>query len=257
MKKQRSEHIRLDIIMLALTFGIHTLIEILLSVNSILSSDILYLDTVFPDITATAQSVFEVIAMSVGFSIIAVAFFMGHKKTPYILIYAGATVYRRLLAVAITLLINGALELDDLLMSLSVLILDVALLGVAAIISHIFSKKYRKKLAMEQNASVLFDSKAPKTDIASIYPFKKIYGKDNLLQGCLLSLGILLSAVKIISRTLALFITAPDSILMTVGGYAGDILIVVISYAVSCLLLSWLYGKNEKRKAMRILYNKD
>lgn len=257
MKKQISEHIRLDLIMLALTFGIHTAIEIILSVNSILSTDILYYNTIFPDILTTSVSILEVVVMCVGYSLIATAFFMGHKKLPYILIYTGAVIYRRILATAITLLINGGLDIDDIFMTLSVLILDILLLAVASIVAHIFSKKYRKVTAMAQNSSVLFDSNDIKPDIEPIYPFKKIYGKGNPLQGCLLTLGILLSAVKIISRTTALFIALPDSIIMTVGGYFSDVIIIVISYAVSCFLLSWLYSKNEKKQAMRKLYEED
>ncbi len=257
MKKQKYGHIRLDLIMLALTFGLQTIMEILLTVNSILSTDILYMDTFFPDIMTTAVSVLEVAAMSIGLSIVAVAFFMGHKNAPYVLIYVGATVYRRLLAVGITLLINGTVGLDDLLMSLSVLILDAAVLAVAVLICHLFSKKYRTASALAENGSALFGEGEKTVDISPIYPFKKIYGKGNLLQGCLLALGILLSAVKIVSRTLALTIALPDSALMTVGGYVGDLIIIVISYAVSCLLLSVLYSRNERRKAMRILYSED
>ena len=257
MKKQKYGHIRLDLIMLALTFGLQTLMEILLSVNSVLSTDILYMDTVFPDIMTTAVSVLEVAAMSIGLSIVAVAFFMGHKKTPYVLIYIGATVYRRLLAVGITLLINGTVGLDDLLMSLSVLALDGAVLAIAVLICYLFSKKYSTAEAIANAGSALFSENDRAVDISPIYPFKKIYGKGNLLQGCLLAIGILLSAVKVISRTAALAIALPDSILMTVGGYIGDIIIIVISYAVSCLLLSVLYSRNERRKAMRVLYGED
>ena len=257
MKKKISEHIRLDLIMLSLTFGIHTIIEIILSINSILSTDILYYNTLFPDILTTAVSILEIVVMCIGFSLIAVAAFMEHKKLPYILIYTGAVIYRRVLANAITLLINGSLEIDDIFMSLSVLVLDLLLLAVALLIAHIFSRKYRKTLAFTQKTSILFDSNDIRPDIEPIYPFKKIYGKGNLLQGCLLAFGILLSAAKIISRTTALFITLPSSVLMTVGGYFSDLLIIVISYAVSCFLLSLLYSQNEKKRAMHMLYGKD
>lgn len=257
MKKQEYGHIRLDLIMLALTFGAQTLMEILLSVNSILSTDILYMGTVLPDIMTTAVSILEVAAMSIGLSFIATAFFMGHKKAPYVLIYVGAAIYRRFLAVGITLLINGTVGLDDLLMSLSVLLLDGVVLAIAILICHLFSKKYRTAEAIAAGGSALFGDSDRKVDIDPIYPFKKIYGKGNLLQGCLLTLGILLSAVKVVSRTFALIIALPDSILMTVGGYVGDLIIIVISYAVSCLLLSVLYSRNERRKAMRMLYSKD
>ena len=252
MKSKKAEHLRLDIIMLILTFGIQTLMEILLTVNSILSTNVLYMDTVFPDIAVTAVSVLEIAAMSVGFSIICAAFFMGKKKAPFLLIYAGAALYRRLLAAGITLLI-GSLAIEDILMSVSIFVLDLAVLAFAAVIASIFATKYRRTSAA-YGPSTLFTDKELKTDIDPIYPFKKLYGKGNLLQSSLLSIGILLSAVKVISRTVGLIIAAPDNILMTVGSYVGDILIVVISYAISCLLLSVLYGQNEKRKAMRILY---
>ena len=201
-------------------------------------------------------SVLEIAAMSIGFSIIAIAFFMGHKKAPYLFTYIGAIVYRRILAAAITLLINGGLELDDLFMSATVIVLDILLVSVFAVIAHLFARSYQKK-SFPTDTSSLFDTGDTVHNIDPIYPFKKIYDKGNILQSCLLTLGILLSAVKIISRSTALFIAIPDNIFMTVIGYIGDVLIVVISYSISCLLLSWLYSINEKRKAMRILYDKD
>ena len=107
---------------------------------------------------------------------------------------------------------------------------------------------------MVAKASALFSNAVEKPDLSAIYPFTKIYGKGNPLQGCLLTLSILLSAVKLISRTVALFLSFPESILLTVGGYASDLLIVVISYALSCLVLSILYSQNEKRLALKKLY---
>ena len=92
------------------------------------------------------------------------------------------------------------------------------------------------------------------TDTDPIYPFKKIYGKDNSLQNALLFIGILLSAVMLVSRTVGIFMTPKINLPMTVIGYVGDILIAPLSYAISCLLLSVIYARNEKRKAMRKLF---
>ena len=255
MKKRVSENIRLDLIMLLLTFGLHTLMEILLSVNSILSTDVAYMDTVFPDIATTAASLLEIVTMSVGLSLICVAFFMGKKKIVYLSIFAAASLYRRILASVITLLID-TLSVGDLIMSVSVFLLDIAVLAAAAVIISIFSKKYIRSAAIKES-SALFTEGALKTEIDPIYPFKKIYGKGNSLQSALLSLGILLSAVMIISRTVGIILTPQVNIPMTIVGYVGDVLIVPLSYAVSCFLLSWLYAKNEKRKAMRQLFEAD
>ena len=257
MKKQNTQHIRLKLIMIGLTLGVQTLIEILMSVNSILSTDIIYYESIFPDIFNTAVSILEIAAMSIGLSFIATALFMGKRSLQYALIFAGAVLYRRIFALGITLLLNGSLELDDILMSISVFLLDLAVLIAALIICNLFAKKYRRNLAYLPNETALFGEESNGTCVSPVYPFQKIYGKDNLLQGCLLSIGILLSAVKVITRTFGLFIAAPDSIMLTVGGYIGDIVIIALSYAISCLLLSVLYGENEKRKAMHILYNKD
>ena len=252
MKKRASEHIRLDLIMLNLTFGLHTLMEIILSVNSILSTDVAYVDTVFPDIATTAVSLLEVAAMSAGLSLICVAHFMGKKKLIYFSIFAAASLYRRLLASIITLLIDE-LSVGDILMSLSVFLLDLAVLGAAALIIGIFARKYRRA-PVDNRTEALFTEEDLVTDVTSVYPFKKIYGKGNSLQSALLFLGILLSAVMIISRTVGILIAPTDKILMTVIGYLGDLLIIPMSYAISCFLLSYLYSKNEKKKAMRKLF---
>ncbi len=257
MKKNSSKHIRLDLVLLIITFGLHTAIELTLSVNSILWTDTLYRDTIFPDILTSLQSLLEMAVISAGLSVLAVVFFMGLKKLPCILVYSGALVYRRLLAMGITLIINGEIALDDIFMSLLSLLLDMLTLLVAILIIYLFSKNYRRRAAMATKASALFGDAVEKPDLSEIYPFTKIYGKGNPLQGCLLALGILLSAVKLITRTVALFVSVPESILLTVGGYASDLLIVVISYALSCLLLSVLYSQNEKRLAIKKLYGED
>lgn len=256
MKRKNTEHIRLDIIMFILTFGFQTLMEIILTVNSILSADVLYLDTIFPNIANTVVSILEVGAMSVGLSMICAALFMGKKRFPYLTIYAASIFYRRILALAMTMLV-GTLAIEDILMSVSVFILDITVLTIATVLISLFANKYRRVALENKDASALFDENALKTHVYPVYPFKKIYGKGNHLQSALLSIGILLSAVKIVSRTVGIIIAAPESILMTVGGYMSDLLIVVVSYAISCLLLSVLYGENEKRKAMRILYKED
>lgn len=256
MKRNSSEHIRLDIIMLIITFGAQSLMEIILTVNSILSTDILYMETLFPDILTTAVSILEIAAMSAALSIICAALFMGKKLLPFFLIYTGSVLYRRLLAVGITLLI-GDLAIEDLFMSLSVFILDLALLAVAIIIINSLAIKYRRRHVADENASSLFSDDTLKTDVSPVYPFTKIFSKSNPLQCAILAIGILLSAVKLISRTVGIIIIPPEALLMTVAGYLGDLLIVVVAYAVSCLTLSVLYSQNEKRKAMRILYNED
>lgn len=255
MKKRASEHIRLDLIMLILTFGMHTLIELLLSVYSILSTDVAFMDTVFPDIATTAVSLLDVVTMSAGLSFICVALFMGKKKLPYLSIFAAASLYRRSLASVITLLID-TLSVWDLIVSVSVFLLDIAVLAAAAVIISIFSKRYIRSASIKES-SALFTEGELKTDTDPIYPFKKIYGKGNSLQSALLSLGILLSAVMIILRTVGIILTPQVNIPMTIVGYVGDVLIVPLSYAISCFLLSWLYSRNEKRKAMRVLFDGD
>lgn len=257
MKKNSSKHIRLDLVLLIITFGLHTVIELTLTVNSILWTDTLYRDTVFPDILNALQSLLEMAVISAGLAVIATVFFMGLKKLSCILIYSGALVYRRILAIGITLIINGEIALDDIFMSLSSLLLDALILAVAVFIIRLFSRNYRLRTAMAAKASALFGDTIEKPELSVIYPFTKIFGKGNPLQGCLLALGVLLSAVKLITRTIALFVSLPDSILLTVGGYASDLLIVIISYALSCLLLSVLYSQNEKRLAIKKLYKED
>ncbi len=263
MKNKEFKPIRLNLVMLAITFGIHTLIEIILSTNSILSTNILYKETIFPDIFIILQSLLDVAVMSAGLSIIAAAFFMGHKKTTYILIYIGAVIYRRLLATAITLLISEV-AMEDILISCTYLALDMLILGIALIIIELFARNYKRRSAISSSASSLFSDKIEKPNISAVYPFTKIYGKDNPLQGCLLVLSVLLSAVNIIAHTVELIqvcISKPDNMWTVVGiysaTYAVDLIIIVISYAIPCLLLSVLYSQNEKRKAMYLLYKKD
>jgi len=255
MKKTESKNIRLDLYMFALTFGVQAIISFILTpIYSVFAADYIYRATIFTDIIRTLIDVFDVAAMTVGFSILAVAAFMGHKKFKYVIIYLGAVLFRRLGSIATTLIINHALEFDEIMMSLSVFALDIVLLLTTLLIVILFSRSYRKSLAMSSDEPILFNADAVKTDISKLYPFKKIYSRHNMLQVCLLTIGILLSAVKLISRTFAIIIESTESVMLTIGGYVGDVLIIIISYAISCFLLSWLYGRNEKKKALQKIY---
>ena len=262
MKKRASEHVRLDLIMLTLTFGIQTLIQIILSLNDLLASNVVYAESIFTDIASIAVNMLEISAMTAGLSIICVTRFMGKKKFPYSAIYAGSVLYRRLLALLTTLLFYESISVDDIWFSVSAFILDITMLTIAIVIFDIFAKKFRRKAVSHKKSSALFDEDATDINYTSVYPFKKIYGKGNTLQSALLSIGIMLSAVKIISRSIDILNMlinryTPENLLYVILSYVTDIMIVALSYAISCYLLSVIYGQNEKRVAMRTLFEKD
>lgn len=262
MKNKASKHVRLDLIMFALTFGIQTLIQIILPLNDILASNVEYAESIFTDIASIAVNMLDIAAMTVGLSIICVTRFMGKKKLPYSAIYAGSVLYRRLLALLTTLLFYGSIAVDDIWFSISAFILDITMLTIAIVIFDIFAKKFRRRAVSQKTGSTLFDEDTSKINYSSVYPFKKIYGKGNTLQSALLSIGIMLSAVKIISRSIDILNMlingyTPENLLYVILSYVTDIMIVALSYAISCYLLSVIYGQNEKRAAMRALFEKD
>lgn len=254
MKKVRSKHISLELVMLVLSFSIQALITLVFNpIQTVLISDIAFANTIIPDLVRGVIDLLDTAAMTVGFSLIAVAFFMRLPKAKLIYIYACSLILRQTLSIIISLLFNGTIEIDELLMSVSVLFFDAIALGIAILIARHFSKKYLYSSALQQKASLLFNDNSHKDNENSIYPFKKIYSRKNPLQSALLAYGIFLSAVKIFSRTVGLVFIRPD-ILITVSGYVTDILVFAISYAFACFLLSKLYSKNESRKAMEKLF---
>ena len=266
MKHPSSKHIRLDALTALFTFIPHGVIVFMLSPLYA----VLYSNTLVPDIVLTLIngliSVLDFAIASAGFTLITAAFFMNiRKKWMTVLIYLLASLFRRIASIGMTLLIYRVVSLEDVFINLTILTMDTAMLLVALAVIGAFSKYHIQKSALKQKASLLFNNDKASKNTEALYPFKKLFEKTNPLQVCLLCVGAVISFAKLLSRSADLFDTilvgtgtmSAGLIAITVLGYVADVLLVVLSYALSCFILSWLYGLNERRLTTSKLYGEN
>lgn len=257
MKKAYKTYVRLDLVMLITTFAASALISFVLTpLYSVFASDVIYGYTIIPELIRAAIDLLDIALMSVAFSIITVALFMKKRPTRFMLIYVASVLFRRLSLILVTFVTNGQVSIDDVLMSVSDLIFELILLAVIFAFSAYVFRKYCKSTLLKAKASALFGDGEGSDDVSALYPFKKIYSRSNPLQTCLLRNGIILSAVRIISRIIwDISYGAPSDageVLLMAAYYLSDVVIVVISYALSCLLISCLYRLYQKRSAKEL-----
>jgi len=133
-----------------------------------------------------------------------------------------------------------------------------ALLGLnALLIAKKRSVRYRGQKKWSSSDSALFgDHPAePLSDTDELYPFRKIFSRENPLQLCALIVGIILSAEKILFRLLFdLSYGAPESfaeVMIMVVYYASDILIGIIYYCISVLVYHQLLRPKKQKKKSR------
>lgn len=264
MNKTNSKHIRLDLCMLILVFGINALIIFLITPIRTVYGMSATTPPWFNDLLTTISVILETAAMTSGFSILAVVYFMDiKKKYKYFLVYVGGLVFKRIALFGTSFLTYRLLDelpekpadfaeffMDQIFMSLEVFLWDCLFLLAVALICYFFAKKQAEKNALQKKVSSLLNDETPAASAGVPYPFKKIYSIGNLLQSCLLVIAILFAGINIVIRTSGLIVFgATESIPSIIGGYATDILLFVISYALACFLITSLNKLNGRRIA--------
>ena len=244
----------LCIAMLISTLGISLLLSfgINLPYNIVCTNYVLYV-SILPDILVVLIDLFEVALFAAGFSIIIFSLFMKLPTVRLLLIYTASMLLRRAFDLCGALILGNALSVDDIVYNLLYFALDVAMGTAVFLISRARAKKHHIKLALNSKKDALFsnDEITADPDTASVYPFKKIYSKENPPQVCALSASIILSAVKIISRIIYdIGYGAPSlsEIPVMIIYYSSDILIGIILYAALTVGMNILFKQYKNQR---------
>lgn len=264
MKKTKSKHIRLDLAMLILVFGINAIIIFAITpVRTVYG----LADTTpqwFNDLLTAVSTVLIALAMTSGFTIIAAAFFMNaEKKYKLFLVYIGGLVFNRVMLFVTSFLtykllnelptrpdLFAELFMDQIFNTINVFIWDILFLLAAVLICKYFAKKQAEITSTIRKASVLLNDTDKVKKANAVFPFNKFYLPKNNLQYCLLAIALLFAGLNIIIRTVDIISNGlPESIPGLIGGYATDIVIFVIVYVFAGFLLTTLYKLDQKRKA--------
>ena len=260
--KETKKYIRLGLRMAILLFSIHALIFLVLTpIYEACQTDIV-IPVFICELIRGAIDIIDTAVRVIGFAILAIVFFMRtQKRLPFVLIYIGAFLFRYVGALSMSYIFNHEIQLGELYMSFSAFGLDLVFLGIALMIISGFARSYRRYSSVKQKRSTALEGDVTLNSKA-LYPFKKVFNSQNLLQCCYLVLGIYLSLIKIANRSVAVinqeFFTDEflyfDSNLALFGGYAVDALTFIIAYGIACLVAASFYKSYIRKKTAHEIF---
>lgn len=216
-------------------------------------SDVLFDSTPVPDIIRLLLDVTDVLSYSISFSIIIYSIFKFSFRHSFKLltIYSGAIFIKYLANFLITSFVNRFFDVSDILYIVLYFIFDIIMLSSICIFSYVFIRRFneRKKIIEKSNRTL----GQPQTDmVQDIFSSKKIFVRENPLHCSALATAIILSLAKLISRIYSdIYFGIPSSvagICWMIAYYLSDILIAIISYAVSLFIFNYLNSKDLKTK---------
>ena len=218
------------------------------------NTDIVLYTSVLPEILDALMDVTEIAVFAIGFGICMYACFHRASITQKLClmgILSGAVIFRRVCDLSVSLIVFSVIGIEDILDCVIYLILELILIwGIFLLIQSIASR-YFKKTALLSKASALFDNDfTPTVTVKALYPFPKIYSKENPMQVCALISGIVLSAVKVISRIIFdISYGAPEGIqeiLVMIVYYGSDIVLGILYYIGVLFLLTRLFKRKDR-----------
>lgn len=248
-KKSKKRLYRCMILTCAVLYGATSFVLSPLLV--ITSNNIVYATTNIPDFIGLASDMVIIGAYALSFSMIIYSVYRFNLRNSVMLAmtYCSAAFLRYTADIIITVIADGQISADDILAVMMYFFFDVALtLAVMLFINSSMKKFYRQFSAVERANAILHKEKVRARD--RIFPFSKILSTKNPVQNAALKTGIMLAAVKILTRVIYdLYYGGPqnvtDAIWMAVY-YLSDVLICVIVYLISLLCLSYFDKKEQK-----------
>ncbi len=238
---------RLTRLMLLFTYGLFALNSLGIAALFITcATDVLLSETVLPTLLDLLMDFIQILLIPIGaWSLIAFAYFRGESASVIrrlFGLYLGSLFFCRICNMAASLTFNGALYLEeDIIYAGWYLLLDLILAMALFFIVRAQGMRHRRRMATAE---------AP----IPVYPFQKLYDKNNPLHRCILGLGIIFSSIQILQRILydivysieAESLPAPSDIPVMIAYYLYDIAFAFAFYFLARLLLRVLFAKAKK-----------
>ncbi len=245
----------LSLMMLSVTFGLSAVLSLGLTLGlQYANTDIVLYASILPEVLGALIELCEILIYSFGFSVLIAATYMG-KSLPQVVglsaILSAACVFRRLCDLVSILIVFKELGIADFIEGVTYLLLDLILVWAMLWLIRGQFARYKRKRATTKKGSSLFSPEANYTPVLSDYfPFRKTYSNRNPVQVSLLTIAIIRSAVKLLSRVIYdIGYGAPESfeeVLIMSVYYLSDLLIGVLFYAVAILFLEKLFQRFKK-----------
>ena len=205
--------------------------------------------TVIPEIIEIVIDILDVITYALCFSIIIYSIFRFSCKGSFhiTIIYCAAVFLKYTANLIITFIIDSYIGFSDLWYVLIYFILDLFLLILILSFASYFIKNYYKQKTVLEKANNRLGIKNTSVK-EEIFSSGRIFSKKNPLQLSALTMGIIMSVTKILSRIrFDIYVGAPSSLsdtLWMITYYISDILIIPVMYTVAWLVFSHLEKKD-------------
>lgn len=211
------------------------------------ASDIITSVTIIPSLVELLIDSLDILAFVIAYSLI--IYSAATKNASYAIKLCGIYILGCLLRRMATLLMSiGSISQNDILSVVVYFMLEGIQAVIVTAIATSAAKKFHFTAAQMEKAARQLGDFSNYKDLE----FTRVYSRSNPLQSSALKAGIMLSAVKIISRIIYdISYGAPDGaseILTMVIYYFSDILICVIFYTLCWLIFSRLYKTDSTLK---------
>ena len=230
----------------AIIFALLSCVFMPLYVSS--SSNVIMSVTAIPEIIKAASDLFEIVAFALCYSIIifAAMTYSTKKAVSLSVIYVSACVLRRVIDLLITFILNSYIASDDILSVVFYLLMETAQVAFVLLVAIHVAKNYQMRRAELKKAARHLGSPVKVYAI----DFDKVYSGSNPMHRIMLSAGVMLSIIRILSRIrYDIFYGAPTStaeIITMVVYYLFDIFVCIGFYAISWFVLSKMHEMNKK-----------
>ncbi len=189
----------------------------------------------------------DIVLYAIVFSLIVFAVFDRQKLSAILgltAIYLGALLLSYMADLISIVILYHQIEdyiASTLMIFLPELLWNLLLTALVLLLSRSMSKRHIRRLTVQAKASSLLQNESislSKTE--GIYPFRKIFSKQNPVQVCLLTVACVMSVKTIL---VSVFRIDYGHILWNILGCLGELFVGLIFYALSSFLLNRLYSK--------------
>lgn len=214
-------------------------------------SDVIFSVTVLPEIIEIIMDIIDVVTYAICLSTIIYSIFKFSFKGSLHLgaIYCTAVFLKYTANLVLTFIFDGTIGFNDFLYVIIYFIMDEIVLLLVSALSSSFIRKYYEKKALTEKANNRLGIKNVTTQ-EEVFNTSKIFSRKNPLQASALTMGVILSIIKILSRIrYDIYIGAPASVadaMWMSAYYLSDLLIIPIAYAIAWLMVSRFEKKEQE-----------
>lgn len=232
---------------------------ILSPVYTQVAADILYSNTMLPDVLGLAISLFDVIFAAAQYTAIAISVILFRKaayRRAVLLISFGEIAVERALNLAVSVITNNSGTSSGLNVTLVYFALEAFQLGICVLIVRFVCREATKKYVMLCVAARRLGD-LEFNWISEIYPYRALHRVKNPIVKCGWIVGVIFAALKVMSRFIYdLSYGAPsgwNEVAQMIAGYLSDILCGVFIFLFVLLFATYFFKWLAKNPEQQVI----